>query len=276
MKIMLRCFLLLTMSSTQAIGQGWTNPEDPLDVNADTNVWFDDTLAIVNWISSGGPSVLPAIGDPPPYYDVSSDGFLSPLDFLMIANELNPIANLTPPSDLPVAHDGEGEIRLAIVDPAGNAIDSVNVGEGFVLQAYVSDTDSTGTGAYAAYFDLSYDSTRVGFVTGSERFDDLYSFGRSGVSGDGFENIGATYGDLDAPNRAESMLYSVEFEATQVGVAEFTVGGDATMLLFGVDGKVPSVISNSVSISVVPEPCSSQLTALLAVVFVTRVIRRSK
>jgi len=68
----------------------WQNPENPFDVNADTMVSPLDALLITNEINANGPSPLPeARPEESPYYDVSGDGWITPLDALLIINFLN-------------------------------------------------------------------------------------------------------------------------------------------------------------------------------------------
>ena len=68
----------------------WLNPVDQNDVNADTFVTPLDALLIINEINNNGSRNLNDDPPPtPPYIDVSGDGFLSALDVLLVVNFLN-------------------------------------------------------------------------------------------------------------------------------------------------------------------------------------------
>ncbi len=70
----------------------WTNPDQPLDVNADGWVGPLDALFIINRLadrSSGDDG--PGLGDPrvAPFVDVNGDITVSPIDALLVINALN-------------------------------------------------------------------------------------------------------------------------------------------------------------------------------------------
>lgn len=76
----------------------WQNPTNANDVNADSFVTPLDALLIINEINNNGSRNLNDDPPPtPPYIDASGDGFLSALDVLLVVNFLNNNA------------DGEGE-----------------------------------------------------------------------------------------------------------------------------------------------------------------------
>ena len=95
----------ITIGTPIAEGElAYTNPINPLDVNADSNVTPMDALAVVNALNSMGPARLPAVviyageGEMSSllakkphigYVDVNGDGFISPIDALQIVNRLN-------------------------------------------------------------------------------------------------------------------------------------------------------------------------------------------
>jgi uncharacterized repeat protein (TIGR03803 family) len=71
----------------------WQNPDEPLDVNAIDGITPLDALLVINELSDRilsdpvtGELVLPAT--PPPYVDVTGDGFAAPLDALLVINGL--------------------------------------------------------------------------------------------------------------------------------------------------------------------------------------------
>jgi len=78
----------------------WHSILDPLDVNADGFVSPIDALLVFNYLNAGLPSQTPLDADhEPPYLDTSDDGFVSAIDALLVINFLN----------VPDIDAGEGE-----------------------------------------------------------------------------------------------------------------------------------------------------------------------
>jgi ELWxxDGT repeat protein len=70
----------------------WQNPENPLDVNADGLVTSLDALLIINRLNDKNIGDLsnPSSGDAPaPFYDVTGDDRLEPIDVLRVINFIN-------------------------------------------------------------------------------------------------------------------------------------------------------------------------------------------
>ncbi len=88
---------------------------DPLDVNVDGFISPLDALLVLNFLSanSGANAVAPAVGAEGPYIDVNGDGFVSPLDALLVLNHLNSA----------VASGGEGEAEGEAADAVFNGYD---------------------------------------------------------------------------------------------------------------------------------------------------------
>lgn len=80
----------------------WTNPANPLDVNDDTFVSPIDALLIINELNTVGGHPLSPSETPTDYLDTNSDFYVSPLDALLILNYLN----ATPPAAAPAAVPG--------------------------------------------------------------------------------------------------------------------------------------------------------------------------
>lgn len=78
---------------TPGPGLDWQNPAGRFDVNADTYLSPIDALLILNDLNARGARRLPAAQPdrPPPFVDVSGDGFVTPIDALLVLNELNRI-----------------------------------------------------------------------------------------------------------------------------------------------------------------------------------------
>jgi len=68
----------------------WHSVLDPLDVNADGYVSPLDALIVFNYLNAGLPAQTPPPADyAPPYLDTSDDGFVSGIDALLIIDFLN-------------------------------------------------------------------------------------------------------------------------------------------------------------------------------------------
>ena len=68
----------------------WQNPQGALDVNADGFVSPIDALLLINYLNGDGEPFLPNTGvAPPPFLDPSGDELVSPLDVLLVVNFLN-------------------------------------------------------------------------------------------------------------------------------------------------------------------------------------------
>jgi len=69
----------------------WTNPTDPLDVNARGGVSPLDALVTINFINirPGQTGLPPQQSDPPLYFDTSVDGLITAIDVLLVTNHMN-------------------------------------------------------------------------------------------------------------------------------------------------------------------------------------------
>ena len=71
----------------------WQNPGNALDVNADSRLTPLDALLVINQLNSIGSGQLPDRStSEPPFIDTNGDGILTPLDALLVINELNRLA----------------------------------------------------------------------------------------------------------------------------------------------------------------------------------------
>ena len=72
------------------VHQGWSNPRLPLDVDRDRQISPIDVLILLNEINKGGLRRLLGSPDSASFYlDPDNDGFLAPLDVLVLVNWLN-------------------------------------------------------------------------------------------------------------------------------------------------------------------------------------------
>lgn len=192
--------------------------------------------------------------------------------------------------------------RLEATDLAGEPIDSITVGEEFILQTYTQQVggfagDPEDGGVFAGYLDITYDSD-LAAVTGEINHATLMSNGKSGDLSAGFmDNIGGFGSSEDPlaipvpPGPGESPLFSVPMQATAVGNLTFT-GSESLeypvydVLVYGLDVPVPArdidfgsadvrIDFGSLSLSVqpVPEPTGLALGAIG--VFALLAIRRA-
>ncbi|MBI2825266.1 MAG: hypothetical protein HYX69_11330 [Planctomycetia bacterium] len=69
----------------------WSNPNEPLDVNGDGFISPIDALIVINRLNKFGtlPDLTPGTSEPPPYYDTFPDDGLAPLDALLVLSRLN-------------------------------------------------------------------------------------------------------------------------------------------------------------------------------------------
>ncbi len=76
-------------TSLDRTDQQLTNPSNPLDVNADGHVSPVDALLVVNELNQIGARRLSSHVVGTPHVDVNHDGFVTPLDALLVLNDLN-------------------------------------------------------------------------------------------------------------------------------------------------------------------------------------------
>jgi hypothetical protein len=102
---------------------GWHNETDPFDVDGDAILSPLDALLVINQINATGSRALDGSSTAPPYIDVNGDGFLSPVDALMVINHLNAANGVSdPPPDVPAATNAEGETSPARPNTAGGPL----------------------------------------------------------------------------------------------------------------------------------------------------------
>jgi large repetitive protein len=109
---------------------GNTNLNNPVDVNNDGYVSPLDALIVINYMNANGPgTAAPTSGfSAGPYVDVNGDGSITPLDALIVINYLNALY---------LASQGEGEAEDAFFEDFGNQEDD---GDDDLLTALAADT----------------------------------------------------------------------------------------------------------------------------------------
>ncbi len=248
----------LQVFSQPAVAQSWHNTADPNDVNGDgLNFWDDYHIVLseltVPQVSSGG--VLPSVASPPPFFDVSNDGFISPLDLVSISN-----AMITQPG-VPagtVAINGSGVVVFDFQDLNGMSIDEIAIGQSFQLVASATTTTQDPlTYATAAYFDLAFDASLAS--VSSFEGEELPLPGTPNATG--LASIGSA-----APSDLSEVIFTLGLQATSEGVLTAD-GTNGFMTIIGTnEWTAPSFSSDSLTI--VPEPTGLIGLAIGSLLFV--------
>ncbi|MDA1053137.1 MAG: Ig-like domain-containing protein [Planctomycetota bacterium] len=146
-------------------------------------------------------------------------------------------------------------IRLAAAANDGTPIDTIGVGESFVVNAFVEDIRSAPQGVFAAYLDVNYNSN-IASVNGAIVYATAFSNGRSGST--------ATPGVIDEVGAftqqtlggGEAFLFSVPFVATADGTLNLVIDAadvfpDHDTLLIGIDNAIPIALLDFVPDSII-------------------------
>jgi hypothetical protein len=230
----------------------WHNAAQPMDVNADQNVTPLDALTVINRLHNGHggslTAVLPinrtnfmaAAGDSrPAFIDVNNDGALTPLDALMVIDQLQAAAPET------------ARIRVEVTDAAGNPIttESLSLGETFQLRGFVQDlrapSETEERGVFSAYVDIDYDTNLID-VNGAIQYGPEYLSTRTDIqitATDGLlDDIGA-FSNSFVLDTDEQLLFIVPFVVTGAGAAEFTLSPadevGSEVLVYGILEELP-------------------------------------
>ena len=113
---------------------GHTNFDNPRDVNADGLISPVDALIVINDLNSNGARELVGAATEPPYLDVNMDGLVSPSDILIVINHLNQVAE---------AENAEGEADapvLAAVQAAPATADNASAAQESVASQSTDDS----------------------------------------------------------------------------------------------------------------------------------------
>ncbi|MCH2131651.1 MAG: dockerin type I domain-containing protein, partial [Pirellulaceae bacterium] len=94
-------------------GNSHTNFDNPLDVNADGYVTPLDAVMVINHLNNQGSERLTGYTHVAPFVDVNTDGFVAPIDPLLVVNHLN--ANSSANQGAPSSGEGEWAERIADV-----------------------------------------------------------------------------------------------------------------------------------------------------------------
>jgi len=119
------------------------------------------------------------------------------------------------------------QVRLEVTNLAGTSVlQSVNVGDTFLLRGFVEDVRSEPLGVQSAYFDVTFNNSFAQLVNGSLAFDPLYASNTSGTLASGLiDEVGAADTDNTAPTTGpgdERLLFTVQLQATASGQLVFS------------------------------------------------------
>ncbi|MFM8570667.1 MAG: GEVED domain-containing protein [Pirellula sp.] len=155
----------------------YTNPNNRFDVTGDGFVSPIDVLQIVNYINAGLPSRPPLPPTAvPPYLDVNGDGFINALDVLAVIDEIN--KNLGGGGEGESADDGDSWIpAAALASPAPQPVASVGSARSAAAVATKSTVRASDL-AMASYFSSSL------LGKSFDDSDDLLAWTANSVSGD--------------------------------------------------------------------------------------------
>ena len=146
-----------------------------------------------------------------------------------------------------VAGSPKAEIKLQITDLQGNEIDSLAVGQQFLLNIIAVDARAfTQPGVFAAYTDIVFDSTLIRPVSGTSiEHSDQFSVTPKGVLSNGLiDEVGGVINSLVATNQRESLVATIRMEALSAGtvnlISDPADNQSESFLLFGDNDQIPA------------------------------------
>jgi hypothetical protein len=137
-------------------------------------------------------------------------------------------------------------VRLQVADSQGTPVSTLDPNQTFILQAFVQDIQPTPQGVFQAFVDALYDSNLVE-VTGPITFGPDFPVQPSGSTATSglLDEVGAI-SVFPAPANPgdEKLLFSVPFQAIDIGLANFTLDPadlqDHVLLEYGSDEPLPA------------------------------------
>lgn len=139
------------------------------------------------------------------------------------------------------------EVRLELTDLSGNTVDSLAVGDSFLLKMIAVDARAfTQPGIYGAYADILFDANLIQVESGTEiEFASGFGVLQKGtvLSGE-INELGAVSSSIAASNVAESHIATVQFKAIADGTVNFLSDpaddANSEFLMFGIDEQIPA------------------------------------
>lgn len=139
------------------------------------------------------------------------------------------------------------EVELLVTNENGEAINSVAVGESFLLKMNAIDARAfTQPGIYGAYADILFDSNLVEIESGTSiEYSNDFGVLRKGTVRDGeIDELGAVSSSIAASNVAVSHIATLRMRAIAAGTVNFRSDPadetDSEFLMFGIDSQIPA------------------------------------
>jgi len=243
----------------------------PYDTNRDGSVTALDALVIINELTRNGTQLK---GDMPQArgmsgaaaaasedlfarMDLNGDDAISPLDALMVINQLSELEGTVV------------RVRLAVTDLAGNPLTSLSAGQDFLLQGFVQDTRNLADGGvFSAYFDVTFDSSLASVVPGTLTHVAPYTFLTSGDTNTAglINEVGGATTSLDPLGPIERQIFQVRMHSLAGGALSFQANPsdveDNEVLVYGESAAVDKAAVEDggnieyvgVALEVTPEP----------------------
>jgi hypothetical protein len=184
----------------------WHNYNLPLDVNGDNAVSPIDVLIIIQEINRNGSYELPTPRSEiiPPFYDVDRDGWITPSDALQIINYLN-------------FNEHQVAFSFDFTDLNGSPISSVETDSFFLVGMYTEDLSPVPNGVYSAYIDMVYDASLMRLVSGPS-FVSPFVNGQSGSTTElGIIDEWGSFAGLQPTGSGRQLVSTARFLATAAG-----------------------------------------------------------
>lgn len=112
--------------------------------------------------------------------------------------------------------------RLELTDTSGTPIDTVTVGDEFVLNAYVQDIRAEPQGVYSAYLDVAYDGSLASAVSAIAVSDDFRNGPSGSVVSGLFDEVGGVSPATSPTGAPERLVFEVTLQADAAGELTFT------------------------------------------------------
>ncbi|MBT4694706.1 MAG: matrixin family metalloprotease [Planctomycetaceae bacterium] len=196
----------------------WHNYDLPLDVNGDNAASPIDVLLIIQEINRNGSYELPTPRSElvPPFYDVDRDGWITPSDALQIINYLN-------------FNEHQVAFSFGFTDLNGSPITSVETGSSFLVGLYAEDLSPVPNGVYSAYIDMVYDANLMRLVSGPS-FVSPFVNGQSGTTTEmGIIDEWGSFAGIQPTGSGQQLVSTAHFLATAAG-SSLVGGGPADIL----------------------------------------------
>jgi hypothetical protein len=102
----------------------WHNAARPTDVDNDGFVSPIDAVLIINFLNAGGGGPVPS-GSPPPFYDVDADNSISPTDAVLVINQLNAASSAPALAAAAEGESASAEVAGDVFPPSANSLEGL-------------------------------------------------------------------------------------------------------------------------------------------------------